>query len=140
MSENLNKLFSPVHVVETLTEAKVLDVYDTGKTFLLNSGTEFAVTLPGATGTDMAGWHATFIVKAAPSGASYTIVSAASDILGAVFSTEGADADSTAGTAVDTITLVDGKSIVGDRVVLFCDGTNFYARCLVSVTAAATLS
>ena len=36
MSENLNKLFSPIRVVESLTADKTLDVYDTGKIFMLN--------------------------------------------------------------------------------------------------------
>ena len=58
MSENLNKLFSPVHVVEDISSATTtLDVYDTGKIFFLDLVAGGNVILPTPTGDDMAGWH-----------------------------------------------------------------------------------
>lgn len=123
-----------------LTAVTALTAADSGKVLFLNSATEFAVTLP----TAAAGLVFEFYVKAAPSGASYTIVSASSAniIVGQIFSSDlnaASDGDfETSGG--DTITLVDGKSVVGDRVRLVCDGTNWYATIYVSVFDAATIT
>src|SRR5690242_12822680 len=57
-----------------LTATTTLTAADSGATLFLNSATEFATTLPAVA----AGLRFTFIVKAAPSGASYTVVTASS--------------------------------------------------------------
>ena len=57
--------------VKELTAASTLAIAASGKVFMLNSTSEFATTLPAPSNI---GWEATFIVKGAPSGASYTIV------------------------------------------------------------------
>ena len=67
--------------IKELTEVSTLSSADSGKVFMLNSATEFATTLPAPSNT---GWEATFIVKAAPSSASYTIVAPSGAILGSV--------------------------------------------------------
>ena len=61
MSENLNKQFSPVRIVEDLTAAKTLDVFDSGKIFTLNLAGGFDVTLPSPTADDITGVTYTFI-------------------------------------------------------------------------------
>jgi hypothetical protein len=83
-------------------------------------------------------------VSGAPSGASYTIVtnSSANIIKGQVYSSDldaagNADFETSGG---DTITLVDGKSVAGDRVDLICDGTNWFAYCFCSVFDAITIT
>lgn len=125
---------------KTLTEAKTLTVQDSGKTFFLNSTTEFVTTLP----KPVIGFEAEFIVTGAPSGASYTIVSdsSANIIKGQVYSSDlnaASDGDfETSGG--DTITLVDSKAVAGDRVVLRCDGTNYFAYIFTSVFDAATIT
>lgn len=119
--------------VETVTAANVITAAESGATFFLASATEFASTLPAPS----AGLRYTFIVTAAPSGASYTITTNASSniILGQIYTTDVNSATDpefvTAG--VDTITLVDSKSVVGDRVEVICDGTNWFAYCFCSV-------
>jgi hypothetical protein len=116
------------HVV-TLDAAYTVSEEESGTTFVLSATTEFAVTLPAPA----AGLKYTFIVGAAPSSASYTVVTnggsavihglaVTSDV-----NTAAADADATAGTAADTITFVDSKAVVGDRAELVSDGTNWYA-------------
>ena len=99
--------------------------------FFLNSGTEFVSTLPAVA----AGLHFTFIVTAAPSGASYTVVtdSSANVMLGTVHSSDGVDGDSEL-TGCDTVNFVDGAAVVGDRLEVWCDGTNWFgiAHCNVS--------
>jgi hypothetical protein len=123
-----------------LTAVKTLREEDIGKTIFLNSATEFAVTLPEA----RIGMSLQFIVKAAPAGANYTIVTRDSDniIKGQVYTTDvnaGADPDfETSGG--DTITLVASKSVAGDRVDLISDGTYWYVSAFCSVYDAITIT
>lgn len=125
---------------EVVTATNVITAAESGKTFFLNSSTEFVSTLP----TPALGLEYTFIVKAAPSGASYTIVSASGtdNIHGVAVSAAdaGGSVDTTAGTAADTITFVDGQALQGDRVHLICDGTYWYADGLCSDEDAITFT
>ena len=95
----------------------------TGKTFFLNSGTEFQSTLP----TPAAGLEYTFVVKAAPSGASYTIVSHddSNIIIGLVTCATADDLGANDDDA-DIITFVDGQAVVGDWIRVISDGTKWY--------------
>jgi hypothetical protein len=118
---------------EVVTATNVITAAESGKTFFLNSATEFVSTLPAPA----LGLKYRFIVKAAPSGASYTIVTNASAniIKGHVLSSDlnaASDADfETSGG--DTISFVDSKAVAGDWVDVECDGTNWFAsgRCTV---------
>lgn len=115
-------------VAEVVTAANVLTAAESGRTFFLNSATEFASTLPDPA----LGLRFTFIVAAAPSGASYTIAAGSAIIHGIVLSKDvnsATDSGATAGTPVQTITLVDAKAQIGDKVVIESDGTNWYAVC-----------
>ena len=122
-----------------LTAATTLTARDEG-TYYLNSATEFAVTLPAPA----IGLSFRFIVSAAPSSASYTIVtgSSANIIKGQVLTSDvnsGTDADlETSGG--DTISFVDSKAVAGDSVELFCDGTNWFARAFCSAFDAITIT
>lgn len=125
---------------EVVTATNVIAQEESGKTFFLNSTTEFVSTLPAP----KIGMRFTFIVKLAPSGASYTIVttSSANIIKGQVYtldvnSTTDADLETTGG---DTISFVDSKAVAGDRVELFCDGTNWFAYGFCSVFDAITIT
>ena len=125
---------------EVVTATNVITAAETGKTFFLNSATEFVSTLPAVA----AGLRFTFVVTAAPSGASYTIVtdSSANVIKGQVYTLDvnsATDPDFEA-TGGDTITLVDGKAIAGDRVDVICDGTNWFAYGFCSVFDAITIT
>lgn len=122
---------------ETLAAADTLTVAESGKTIFLSAATEFAVTLPAAT----AGVNFNFYVTAAPASASYTIVSGSANIVGHVLSSEDAagSADFEASGAT-TITLVDAKAVVGDRVYVVSDGTKWYATAFCSVQDAITIS
>lgn len=131
---DLDTLIQRLRVLElgaqVLGFAKTLTAGDNGQTFFLNSATEFAVTLPAPA----LGLRFVFIVTAAPSGASYTITTsgAAAIINGMVLSKDlngATDSGATAGTPVATITLVDGKSVVGDRVDVISDGSSWFAEC-----------
>lgn len=112
---------------ETRAAATTLSADENGKTIFLSATTEFATTLP----VPQAGLKFTFIVAAAPSGASYTVVTSGSSniIKGHVVSSDlnaanDADSETSGG---DTVSFVDGVAVAGDKVELYCDGTNWFA-------------
>jgi hypothetical protein len=124
---------------EVLTAARTLSAADNNSIFYLNSATEFAVTLP-AVALDA---EYTFIVKAAPSGASYTVVAAGSGaandiIIGSAVNAAGVAGDT--GTADDTISFVDGQAVAGDVVRVRSDGTKWYATAQSAVAAGITFT
>lgn len=127
-------------LTEVVTETNVILAAESGSVYFLSSTTEFASTLPAPA----AGLHFTFFVDQAPSGASYTIASASGtdNIHGVLASSAdaGGSADSTAGTAADTITFVDGQAKKGDYVELWCDGTSWYAVAMCSDEDAITFT
>lgn len=126
---------------EDVTAANTLTTAECGKIMTLNSATEFDSVLPSPT----AGCEFTFVIKAAPSGAAYTIstASTANILIGHVatadVNTAAADGDSS--TADDTITFADGVAVVGDKVHMVSDGTSWYytasAKVYNGITAAA---
>jgi hypothetical protein len=125
--------------VEVVTATNVITAAESGKTFFLNSATEFVSTLPAVA----AGLRFTFIVSAAPSGANYTVIAASgTPIVGHVVSSDlNAAGDSGfSTTGVLTISFVSAKAVKGDRVELVCDGTNWYASAACSLFDAITFS
>jgi len=125
---------------EVVAATNVIAASESGKTFFLSHATEFVSTLPAPA----AGLRFTFIVANAPESASYTIVanSSANIIIGQVYTVDvnsATDPDFEV-TGGDTITLVDAKAVVGDRVDVFCDGTNWYVYCFCSVFDAITIT
>lgn len=125
---------------KVLTGATTLTEADNGMALFLSATAEFATTLPAP----FLGARFTFIVKAAPSGASYTIVTNGSSnvIKGAVFSADlnaASDGDSET-SGGDTISFVDSKAVAGDRVELFSDGTYWYAHAFCVAFDAVTIT
>lgn len=125
---------------EVLAAASTLSRDDSGKTFFLDATTEFATTLPAPE----PGLEFEFVVRAAPSGADYTIVSngGANIIKGSVLSADlnaasDGDIETSGG---DTISFVSAKAVAGDRAVLRCDGTNWFTTLIVSAFDAATIT
>ena len=114
--------------VETVAATRVLTAEESGAVIVLSHATEFATTLPAVA----AGLRFTFIVGAAPSGASYTVAAASgTPIHGHVVSVDlngATDSASTAGTGVLTLTFVNGKSQKGDRADFVCDGTDWFVQ------------
>jgi len=140
-SENGDKsqgFFNPAAV--ELVAAKTLKAEDSGKTFYLNAAAEFATTLP----MPALGLSFRFIVKAAPSGADYTIVTAnsANIIKGHVLSADlnaAGDGDiETSG--ADTISFVSAKAVAGDVVELHSDGVNWFSSAKCSLFDAITMT
>ena len=133
---------APVGTVatEVVSATNAITAAESGTTFFLNSATEFASTLPAPA----AGLRFDFIVTAAPSGASYTVVTEggcqilAGHVLTSGFADSGSDVE-TAATGT-TITFVDGVSVVGDRATVISDGTSWFASCITAVEAGITIT
>lgn len=121
---------------EIVTATNVILASESGKTFFLNSATEFVSTLPAPA----LGLRFTFIVAAAPVGASYTIVTNASAniIKGNQNSVAGDAGDF--GVSDDTISFIDGQSVAGDKVELYCDGTSWFAYAISKLAAGITFT
>lgn len=115
---------------------RVLVAADSGKTLFLNAAVEFVTTLPAPA----AGLNFTFIVTAAPAGASYTVITNASAniIKGQQYPASGAAGDT--GTADDTISFVDGQAVAGDKVIVISDGTSWFAYAYSAVAAGVTFT
>ena len=118
---------------ETLTATRTLKASESGTT-------EFVTTLPAPA----PGMGFEFIVAAAPSGASYTVVTngSANIIKGHILTSDvdsatDADLETSGG---DTISFVDSKAVAGDRVRLISDGTNWFAQGACSVFDAITIT
>lgn len=113
-------------LTEVVIATNVILAAETGSVFFLNAAVEFVSTLPAPA----AGLKFTFIVTAAPSGASYTVVGASgTPIHGVVVSKDlngATDSATTAGTGVLTLTFVDSKAQKGDRADFVSDGTDWF--------------
>lgn len=126
-------------IYENVTAANVLTTAECGKMMALNSATEFASTLPSPT----AGCKFKFVVKAAPSGASYTVVTASTaNVLygGPSVADVAAGSAGPFATGNDTWTFVDGVSVVGDTLDVWSDGTNWYADGSIKLQSAGTFT
>ena len=126
---------------ETVTTTNVIAADESGKTFFLNAAAGFVSTLPAPA----AGLFFRFIVIAAPTSGSYTIVttSSANKISGQVYTVDvdsvtNPDFNTTADQ--DTITLTVNKAVIGDSVDVWSDGTSWYCRCFCSVFDAIVIS
>lgn len=112
---------------------------ENGATFFFGHGTEFAMTLPAP----FLGARYRFVCTAAPTGASYTIVTASSAniIKGSFASAADAggsmDSETSGG---DTISFVDGQAVAGDWVELLSDGTNWFATGIAADEDALTIT
>ena len=125
---------------EVVSATNVITAAESGRCFFLNSGTEFASTLPAPA----LGLHYLFIVTAAPSGASYTVATEggcqvlAGHVLTSGFADSGSDVETTAtGT---TLTFVDGVSVVGDKAEFISDGTSWFVSAICAVEAGITIT
>ena len=132
----VDNLYQLGNRTKELTATTTLTADDNGSILFLNSGTEFVTTLPAP----FAGAHFTFIVKAAPAAASYTVVTGSSANVIKGMQNPAAAAAGDTGTADDTITFVDGQAVAGDMVQLWSDGTSWFAQAFSRVAAGITFT
>lgn len=109
-----------------VTTATTLTTADCGDTVTFSSANGLAATLP----SPITGCQFTGIVAVAPTSgnhAFYTADANAEIIKGIAFDTTGGAVAAGAGTAAaDTLSFIASTAIVGDRVNLWSDGTNWY--------------
>jgi hypothetical protein len=122
--------------IEVVTAANVLTAAENGTTYILNSATAFATTLPAVA----AGLRFVFIAGVAQvTGGNHTIVPNAADddtIYGEYLVaglTVPASAEGSINWVADTI-------LPGDRVELVCDGTNWYVSGAAAASGAITFT
>lgn len=121
-----SRLISMLRDYEDVTAANTITYSECGTTYFLNSATEFASTLPAPE----AGCTFKFIVRAAPVGTAYTVVtSGGSNLIDGIAVVNGA---SVACANEDTITFTAGAAVSGDWVELVSDGTNWYVTGIAS--------
>ncbi len=135
----LSSTLSHKRLAEVVTATNVITAAESGSVFFLNSATEFVSTLPAPA----LGLYFKFKVTAAPSGASYTVVTtgAATIIKGHITSSQdagGSAASSTTGVA--TLTFVDGVAVIGDEAEFECDGTSWILKGSCKIFNGITLS
>lgn len=130
---------TPLTNAEIVSSTNVITASENGKTFFLNLAGGFVSTLPAPA----LGLRFTFIIRTAPT-TSYTIVttSSANIIKGSVYSSDlnaanDGDIETSGG---DTITLVQNKAVAGDRVEVWCDGTNWFAHGFCTAFDAITIT
>lgn len=123
-------------VTEVVAATNAISATESGSTFFLSATTEFVSTLPAPA----AGLNYTFIVSAAPSGASYTVVTTSSANIIKGQAVCSADAAGDTGTADDTISFVDGQAVAGDKVYVISDGTSWFAYANCAVAAGITFT
>ena len=132
--------------VENLDGAKSLAPGDSGKVFMVDQGSAFTVNLPKLS-TNIAGWHAKFIVKTADSNAVHIMAwgltsaggtgdSGSTNDGDTVILKEMATTDAGAATATsqDGVILKSGAT-VGDSMEVFTDGSSWYATSFVADAA-----
>jgi hypothetical protein len=128
--------FLSLDFTESVTATNVITAAESGSVFFLNSATEFASTLPAPA----AGLHYTFIVVAAPSGASYTVTTNSSANIIKGMQLTSADSAGDTGTSDDTVTFVDSQAVAGDMIEVWSDGTSWFVVAKSRVAAAITFT
>lgn len=126
---------------EVVAATNIILAAESGKTFFLNHATEFVSTLPAPA----LGLFFRFIVTGAPSGASYTVVTAGAPdqvMIGRVFLSagSGADGDTEDTAGGTTLTFVDGAAVIGDMAEFWSDGTNWYVTAHAKVSTGITIT
>ena len=126
--DNLTTQSSLLAELEVLTTDKTLDLYDTGKIFVLSTASStgsYDITLPTAVSSsnpsDYVGWNATFLLDHAPSTGDITISlgDTSNDILsGSITAMAWTVMPPSAGTA--SLTYISNGAVAGDRCHMVC--------------------
>ena len=105
--------------VKTLAADTTLTEADHGKLFICSQAGAYNITLPEV-GNAM-GWSGTFLLGTAGAN-DFDIIGGTTDVMIGV---ECGDANVVID-AADKVTFVASNAVVGERVDIFCDGTNYY--------------
>ena len=105
--------------VKTLAANETLAPADTGKVFICSQAGAYDITLPEV--ADAKGWVGTFLLGTAGSN-DFDIIGGTTDVMIGV---ECGDTNVVID-AADKVTFVANNAVVGERVDIICDGTNYY--------------
>jgi hypothetical protein len=126
--------------LEVVAATNVITTDEAGKIFVLSDATEFASTLP--TASTAAGMVVTFIIADAPESADYTISTGNTHeniMYGMVLEADvDTGDDGPTAQAQDRCNFKDGVAVIGDYVILICDGTNWYVRGMTAADGGVT--
>ena len=104
--------------VKTLASTQTLTEADTAKVFICSQAAAYDITLPEV--GNAKGWQGTFVLGTADTN-DFDIIGGTTDVMiGAIVAENGVQVD-----AADKITFASG-AVVGDRIDVYCDGTNYY--------------
>jgi hypothetical protein len=133
---SLTAAFASQIAAENSVATRQLSADETGLVLFLNQSSGFVVTLP----LPAKGLRYEVICATAPSGGSYTVVTAnsANIIKGLQTPVDGTAGDF--GTADDTVTFVAAQAVAGDKVEFFSDGTSWFAYAVSKVAAGITFT
>jgi hypothetical protein len=121
---------------EIVTTANVITAAESGSTFILNSASAFVSTLPAVA----AGLRFTFIAGATQvTGGNHTVVPNASND-NTIFGEYNVAGATVPASAEGSINWVADTILPGDRVDVFCDGTNWYVSGMAAASGAITFT
>jgi hypothetical protein len=119
---------------ETVTATNVIKPHENNKTFYLNAAGGFTSTLPAP----QVGLKFTFIVKTAPTTAYIVSTASGNNVLyGTYLDIVG---EQVYFSAQDTVNFVANTSVVGDRLEVESDGTNWYCKAFSGANGGITTS
>ena len=105
--------------VKTLAATTTLTEADHGKLFICSQAGAYDITLPAV--GDAIGWSGTFLLGTA-GGNDFDIIGGTADVMiGVACGDTNVVID-----AADKVTFAASNAVVGERVDIFCDGTNYY--------------
>lgn len=105
--------------IKVLDSTQSLCMADSGKLFICSQAGAYDITLPEV--ADAKGWVGTFLLGTAGSN-DFDIIGGTTDVMVGV---ECGDTNVVID-AADKVTFVASNAVVGERVDIICDGTNYY--------------
>ena len=128
-------IVTSLDTVEVVTTTNVITAAESGRTFVLNSATAFVSTLP----TAAAGLRYRFYAGATQvTGGNHTVVCTNND--NTMFGSVTVAGVVVAGTVEGSINWVADTMLPGDKVEVFCDGTNWYVSGGAAASGAITFT
>jgi len=134
----INRRTTQRKATQSLVTTTTLVEADSGKTFFLNLAGGFTVTLPAPTD----GVEYTFVVGTAPTTA-YIVANASgssgNNVRGHVLSSSGGAEDTETANG-DQVNFVASTAVIGDRLHVISDGTNWYVSAACAAAGGITIT
>ncbi|MDP6584806.1 MAG: hypothetical protein QF535_09125 [Anaerolineales bacterium] len=119
--------------IKALAADTTLSLADSGKKFICSQVGAYNITLPAV--GDAKGWEGTFVLGTAGAN-DFDIIGGTADVMVGV---DCGDANTAIDNA-DKVTFASGSAVVGERIDIFCDGTNYYVTMFAASDAGTSSS